>query len=365
MESAFYAVIPAGGAGTRLWPLSRAAYPKFLTDLTGSGKSMLQETAARLRPVADGGMIVVTGAAHAARVRAQLPGLGQNSVIAEPEGRDSMAAIGLAAAVLHRRHGNVVMGSFAADHVIRDESAFRSALRTAVSTARSGYLVTLGIKPTRAATGFGYIRCGAQILPEPGADFGAVFAARSFLEKPDAPTARSYFASGEYYWNAGMFVVLTGVLLDALRELEPRLYADLNEIAAAWDTARRGEVQARIWPDLKKIAIDYALAEPLAARGRVAVVPADMGWSDVGDYMSLRDVSGRAGESRVSPGGTEQVSIVRDSSSAFVSVYGKPIVVLGVDDAVVVETKDVIFVSTAKAAQNIKELVDDLPPDLK
>ncbi len=156
----FWAVVPAGGAGTRLWPLSRAAHPKFLLDLTGSGRSLLQTTVDRLEPLTAERVVVVTGAAHADAVRAQLPGFGPSQVLAEPSPRDSMAAIGLAAAVVERLDPDAVIGSFAADHVIPDQGAFEAVIREAASVARDGHLVTIGVEPTWPATGFGYIRAG-------------------------------------------------------------------------------------------------------------------------------------------------------------------------------------------------------------
>ena len=162
----FWAVVPAGGAGTRLWPLSRAGHPKFLLDLTGSGRSLLQTTVDRLEPLTAERVVVVTGAAHAEAVRAQLPGLGASQVLAEPSPRDSMAAIGLAAAVIERLDPDAVIGSFAADHVIPDQGAFEAVIREAAAVARDGHLVTIGVEPTWPATGFGYIRAGE---PLPGA----------------------------------------------------------------------------------------------------------------------------------------------------------------------------------------------------
>ncbi|HYY12497.1 MAG TPA: sugar phosphate nucleotidyltransferase, partial [Kineosporiaceae bacterium] len=203
------AVVPAGGAGTRLWPLSRAGRPKFLLDLTGSGRSLLQQTADRLAPLAGGGTVVVTGTAHAAAVAEQLPDLAPGDVLAEPSPRDSAAAIALAAAVVEHRTPGAVVGSFAADHVVRDLPAFAVAVREAVATARDGWIVTVGIVPDRASTAFGYIRVGAP-LAVAGAPSARVV--ESFVEKPDAATAARYVADGGYRWNAGMFVARARVL---------------------------------------------------------------------------------------------------------------------------------------------------------
>ena len=247
----FWAVVPAGGAGTRLWPLSRAAHPKFLLDLTGSGRTLLQATVDRLEPLTGDRVVVVTGAAHADAVRAQLPGLAGDQVLAEPSPRDSMAAIGLAAAVVERQDPQAVIGSFAADHVIPDTAAFESVIREAAEVAREGHLVTIGIEPTSPATGFGYIRAGEAL---PG--FATALRAVEFVEKPDAVRAAQYVASGEFRWNAGMFVVRAATLLDLLAQWHHELAAGVRAIAAS------PERLDELWPGLTRIAIDHAVAEP-------------------------------------------------------------------------------------------------------
>ena len=282
--SGFHAVIPAGGAGTRLWPLSRAGHPKFLLDLTGTGRTLLQGTVDRLRPLAEG-ILVVTGTRHADAVGAQLPEIGAQHVLAEPSPRDSMAAIGLAAALLIERHGeDVVLGSFAADHVISGTEAFEQAVREGVVAARAGYVVTIGIRATEPSTAFGYVRSGPGLGLD---DAPSAQHVAGFTEKPDAVTAAEYLATGEYRWNAGMFIVKARVLLDHLAAQLPSLAAGLVEIAGAWDGPEKAAVLDRVWPGLTKIAIDHAIAEPVAAAGGVAVVPGDFTWDDVGDFASL------------------------------------------------------------------------------
>ncbi|MDR3202368.1 MAG: mannose-1-phosphate guanylyltransferase, partial [Bifidobacteriaceae bacterium] len=262
----FRAIVPAGGAGTRLWPLSRRERPKFLLDILGSGRSLIQATWDRLAPLTGpGGIAVVTGRAHAAAVRGQLPEAAE--VMAEPSPRDSMAAIGLAAAVLAERESDVVVGSFAADHVIAGLGEFNRSVRAAVEAAREGFVATIGIAPTRPSTAFGYIRVGRPL----GERAAGACHARAFTEKPDAATAARYLATGQYRWNAGMFIARASVLLDALADSKPELAAGLRAIAAAWDTERREAVLAQRWPALERIAIDHAVAEPLAAAGGIAV----------------------------------------------------------------------------------------------
>jgi mannose-1-phosphate guanylyltransferase len=347
------AVVPAGGAGTRLWPLSRAAAPKFLHDLTGSGRSLLQQTWDRLAPLAGSGVVVVTGRAHADAVRTQLPELPPGAVIAEPSPRDSMPAIGLAAAVLARRDGAALIGSFAADHVIRDAPAFGRAMAEAAAVARAGWLVTLGITPTHPATGFGYIDLGDG-LDVAGAP--SVRRAARFVEKPDAVTAAQYVASG-FRWNAGMFVVRAETLLELLRANHPNLEATLREIAAAWDGPDRTSVLAQLWPTVEAIAIDHAVAEPAAAAGRVACVPADIGWDDVGDWSSLGALlpATEPGSPKVLTADGQVLAL--DSSGLVVAAGGRDVVVLGLADVVVVDTPDALLVVPAAQAQRVKDVV--------
>ncbi|MEE6287997.1 mannose-1-phosphate guanylyltransferase [Georgenia sp. MJ173] len=355
-----HAVIPAGGAGTRLWPLSRRRHPKFLLDLTGTGRTLLQGTWDRLAPLSDG-VLLVTGTDHAAAVREQLPGLATDGVLAEPSGRDSMAAIGLAAAVLRERHGDVVLGSFAADHVVRDEAAFAAAVRQAVAAARAGYVVTIGIEADHPSTAFGYIETG-EPLGLPAAP--AAHHVTGFTEKPDAETAAAYLAGGRYRWNAGMFVVGVDVLLGHLARLQPALHDGVVAIARAWDTADREEVLAREWPRLTRIAIDHAIAEPVAADGGVAVVPADLGWDDVGDWASLAGLVGDGSQVRVLGDGADVLAV--DSPGALVVPgTGRLVSVLGLPGAVVVDTPDAVLVTTTAHAQHLKAVVDQLPDTLR
>ncbi|MCD4525336.1 mannose-1-phosphate guanylyltransferase [Nocardioides sp. cx-173] len=351
----FWAVIPAGGAGTRLWPLSRASSPKFLRDLTGSGRSLLQGTYDRLAPLAEDRFVVVTGRAHRAAVVAQLPEVTAGSVLAEPSARDSMAAIGLAAALLERADPDAVMGSFAADHVIADEEAFRDCVRTAIEVARDGWLVTLGIEPTNPSSAFGYIHLGEPLPAHAGA-----FAVREFVEKPSVDVARGYLASGDFRWNAGMFVVRPTVLLDLLAAGDPTFAAALRALAADPDTLDQ------VWASLPRIALDHAVAEPAAAAGRVATVPASFGWDDIGDFDSLAtllrdDVAG------TTVLGDDALVLAVDSTGLVVPATGRTVAVVGLDDVVVVDTPDALLVTTRARAQDVKQVVAALQesrPDL-
>lgn len=352
----FHAIVPAGGSGTRLWPLSRRASPKFLLDLTGSGRTLLQQTWDRLVPLAGPeGITVVTGAAHRDAVCAQLPDLAAGNLMAEPSPRDSAAAICLAAAVIAARHPDAVVGSFAADHVIRQPQAFESAVTQAALVARDGEIVTIGIEPDHPSTAFGYIRVGSP-LGRPGAEKAC--RVERFVEKPDAETAAGYLREGGYRWNAGMFVARADVLLAELERNRPQLHAGVREIAAAWDTPERDTVLEKLWPELEKVAIDYAIAEPAAAAGRVAVVPCALGWDDVGDWASL--ISLLPGDAAMKVVGDAAQVVDVDASGIAVPSGDRVVAVLGLQDVVVIDTPSAVLVTTREWAQDVKRVVEAL-----
>jgi mannose-1-phosphate guanylyltransferase len=357
--SDFYAVIPAGGIGSRLWPLSRADAPKFLHDLTGSGQSLLRDTWDRLEPLTGPDRIaVVTGRAHRAAVEAQLPGILDSNVFLESEPRESAAAIGLAAAILHRRDPDVIIGSFSADHVIRGTRVFEFAVRDAVEVARKGYIVTIGITPTEPAVGFGYIKQGAELVVEGAREAALV---ERFVEKPDLATARTYVADRSYLWNAGMFIARADALLAEIELHQPVLYAGLTELAEAWDDReRRGPAVDRIWPALPKIAIDYAVAEPAAERGRLAVVPGHFDWDDVGDFASLTKLILNGRKNDLAVLGPSARVLSDAASGILVSQTSRVISLVGVQDIVVVDTPDALLVTTIEHAQRVKGVVESL-----
>jgi mannose-1-phosphate guanylyltransferase len=355
----FYSIIPAGGIGSRLWPLSRAGAPKFLHDLTGSGSTLLRGTWDRLAPLSgEQRIMVVTGRAHRAAVEAQLPELGDANVVLESEPKDSSAAIGLAAAILQRREPDVIVGSFAADHVIDDVRGFRRAVTQAVAAADAGRIALVGITPTEPAIGFGYIHCGPPLQIEGAHDAREVV---SFVEKPDLATARRYVEDGDHLWNASMFIARADVLLEQMRVEHPALVEGLEELAAAWDDpATRGPAVDRIWPDLERIAIDYSVAEPAARAGRLAVIPGDFDWDDVGDFASIAKLrsGGRSNELAIVGDGA---TVLSDHASGIVVSQSKRVIsLIGVRDIVVVDTPDALLVTTSEHAQRVKSVVDAL-----
>ena len=353
----FYSVIPAGGVGSRLWPLSRASAPKFLHDLTGSGQTLLQDTFDRLVPISGADRIlVVTGNAHADAVREQIETLDDINLVLEASAKDSTAAIATAAAILMQREPDVIIGSFAADHVITDQKAFEATVREAIEVAATGKIVTIGIKPTEASVAFGYIKTGDLIAHAEGATAREVV---KFVEKPDIARAKKYVDSGNYLWNAGMFIAPAKLLLDQLAKTEPALHESVLKIAESWDTPDRKAVVASLWPSLKKVAIDYSVAEPAAAAGLVAVVPADFEWHDVGDFAAIAELQSQGRRGNLAVLGNAKV-LADSSSGILVSDTDRLIALIGVEDIIVVDTPDALLVTTKEHAQRVKSLVDAL-----
>lgn len=387
----FYAIIPAGGTGTRLWPLSREAKPKFLFDLLGSGRTLIQSTFDRLAAIAGMDHVCIsTGERHVDAVEEQLPEVAPEHIFAEPAPRDSTAAIALATAVLARRHGNdIVVGSFAADHVIRGKVAFVDAVRQAVATARAGYVTTIGIAASRPSTAFGYIHEGESLAARVPDAPDAVLVER-FVEKPNAATAQAYLNTGEYRWNAGMFVMRADVLLDHLHQVKPQLARAIDAIADAVieddrDLARaqteahergenvretvnpddfhahRDEAMRRYWQGLEKIAFDYAVAEPLSVEGGVAMIPGDFGWDDIGDFNSVAALLPSVDERNLKIlGNTEQVVTLDSAGDIVVPNSERTVALLGVNDMVVVDTPDALLIAPRARSQEVKSMVKTL-----
>jgi mannose-1-phosphate guanylyltransferase len=351
----FYAVIPAGGSGTRLWPLSRAGHPKFLHALTGTPASLLQATVDRLTGLCPpDATIVVTGAAHAADVARQLPAVPADNILVEPSPRDSCAAIGLAAAVIAERAPDALMGSFAADHLIGDVPAFQRTVRAAAAGAQAGRLMTIGITPTRPETGYGYLRCG-RVTEAP------VRVVEEFAEKPSHERAGAYLDSGRYLWNASMFVWRVDVFLAELARQQPALHDGLRRVAADWYGPDRDERLGEVWPTLPRISVDYAVMEGAAAADRVGTVPGDFGWNDVGDFDTLGDVLPADADGNVvldAEDGKGDV-VLRDCSGVVVVPRsGRLVAAVGLRDVVVVDTGDALLVCPRSRAQEVKAVVD-------
>ncbi|WP_025272212.1 mannose-1-phosphate guanylyltransferase [Haloglycomyces albus] len=350
-----HAVVPAGGSGTRLWPLSRSQRPKFLLPLTGSDQSLLQSTVERLgRLSAVDHTYVVTGSAHAVDVARQLPQVPGDNILVEPSPRDSAAAISLAAAVIAERDPKAIMGSFAADHLVPDHEAFAQTVEKAMDLADQGFLMTIGITPSGPDTGLGYLRIGDNIGPGYKLD--------AFVEKPDQVSAVEYVNSGQYLWNAGMFTWRVDVFLDQLAKRKPQLHQTVRRLAEAWDSPQRESLFSQLWPTLEKISVDYAVMEPAAAESMVGVVPGRFSWDDVGDFDTLGKVIKGDGLGNVvlNSGSGPEPLLNESKRNVVVSAGDRLIATIGVDDAIVVDTDDAVLVAPRDRAQEVKLVVEEL-----
>jgi mannose-1-phosphate guanylyltransferase len=351
------AVILAGGRGTRFWPRSRKRTPKQLLDIV-STKTMLRETAERLAPLfLPPQMWVVTNEEQAAAVRHELPRVPREQILAEPAGRNTAAAIGLAATHFAKSHGDAVMAVLPADHYIADAAGYRRIVKGAMELARhSGNLVVLGIPPTRPETGFGYIERAAAAGRFGGAP---AFLVRRFTEKPKIAVARRYVASEKYFWNAGMFFWRVSTFLECLRKFLPETYRALGELQQHVGRPSYGRALARIYPRLENISVDYAIMEPAArARGRerIYVLPAKVGWSDIGSWAAVYELLAAQKDANVSAGS----HFAHDATGNFFWSPKKFVAAIGVQDLVVVDTEDALLICSRERAQDVGQVVKRL-----
>ncbi|HTM37822.1 MAG TPA: mannose-1-phosphate guanylyltransferase [Terriglobales bacterium] len=355
MSANFYPVILAGGRGTRFWPLSRKKRAKQLLALDGT-RSMIQQTVARLSPLsAPKRLWVVTNNDLRPEILQQLKRLKKDQVIAEPVGRNTAPAIGLAAFILRRTNPDAVVGLFPSDHVIADPTRFREVLADGIKIAGSGEnIVVLGVQPTRAETGYGYIEVGSLGTQDS-------FRVRRFTEKPNAETAAEFLKSGNYFWNSGMFLWSARTLASALTEHLPKTAAVLEKIAADYGTSKFLATFRRMYPKCENISIDYAVLEPRSAKGEqesnLFCLRADFGWNDLGSWTALHEHC----TARQMPADSNLISgegiFTLNASRNYVHAPGKFVAVVGVNDLVVVETDDALLVTTRENAQDVGKVV--------
>ena len=349
-----HAVILAGGRGTRFWPRSRLRTPKQLLNIVGR-ESMLEQTVERLRPLFPYPRIwVITNTEQVRDVRRIAPRLRKEQVLAEPAGRNTAAAIGLAAIHLAHRHGEAVMAVLPADHFIVDAASYRTVVQSAIEVAALGpNLVTLGIPPTRPETGYGYIEREDESAA-PG-DSGA-FRVKRFTEKPDEATAKQFLASGNFFWNAGMFFWRVSTYLDCLKRFLPATHAALERLSRDIGTPRYATALKRIYPKLENISVDYAIMEPATraeSAARVYVLPADVGWSDIGSWAAVYDLRARESGANVSAGPLYAL----DATGNYIYSPEKFVAAIGVSGLIVVETPDALLICPRERAQDVGKIV--------
>jgi mannose-1-phosphate guanylyltransferase len=363
-----YAVIMAGGVGSRFWPRSRRAHPKQFLDVLGEA-SLLQSTFGRLQPlVAPERVYVVTHADYAAKTREHLPAVPPENVLMEPVARNTAPCIAFAAAHLHALDPEATLVVLPADHVVGNVARFHAVLRAAVAKAEEGSaaggadggaLVTIGIEPTHPETGYGYIQYDSSLREAPGApdERPRAFPVRAFAEKPDLATAERFLDSGDFLWNSGMFVWRADAILRALERHLPDVYHAFAPVEAAAGTPQEGDAVEAAYARTPKISIDYGVMEPAAAAGTVFVVPGAFGWSDVGDWRAVydlarKDAAGNAAEGNV---------ILHNTSRSYArSADGRLLALVGVHDVAVVDTGDAVLVCGLDATQRVKDIVDYL-----
>ncbi len=348
-----YAVIMAGGKGARFWPRSRNRLPKHLLDICNE-RTIIQETVERIIPLTPPEKIlIVTGASHARELIGQLPQITPENILIEPVGRNTAPCIGLAALVVRKRAGNAVMAVLPSDHLIADEEHFRHVLAAAADmAARGDHLVTLGIRPTGPETGYGYIEEGKLATRERGED---IFTVKSIREKPDAELAKTFLARGGFYWNSGMFIWQAATILKEMEASLPDIYEGLLAIDKALGTPAEAKIIADAYGRFRSISIDYGVME---TSKNTLVIPADFGWSDVGSWDALWEVSEKDDQGIAARNREGLISV--NSRNSLVYSPKKLVALVEVTDLIVVETEDALLICKRGASQEVKKVVETL-----
>jgi mannose-1-phosphate guanylyltransferase len=348
------AVLLAGGRGTRFWPRSRVRTPKQLLNITG-GETILRETVKRLESVVQPrNMWVVTNVEQASAVRREMRRAPSSHVLAEPVGRNTAPAIGLAAVHLAHEHGDALMAVLPSDSYIADAAGYRKLVRAALELAQApGNLVVLGVPPTRPETGYGYIESGTPSARPLGVE---AYVVRRFTEKPELKVAQEYAASGKYFWNAGMFFWRVSTFLENLKQFLPATHGALLELAKSIGTKRYAAALRRIYPRLEGISVDYAIMEPATRTEgalRVSVIPAKVGWSDIGSWAAVYELLA------AEPGANVSISplFTLDAEGNYFWSPKKFVAVIGVRDVVLVETEDALLLCSRERSQDVGKIV--------
>ena len=348
-----YAVIMAGGRGTRFWPRSREKKPKHLLDII-SDKTIIQETVDRIKPlIMPENILIVTGQKHVRTLMRQLPEIPSENIIIEPEGKNTAPCIGLAALHIRKKAGDDIMVVLPSDHAIADSRKFRQVVRAAAQTAAGvDALVTIGIEPMSPQTGFGYIERGNSIGDGTAEE---VFRVKSIREKPDSRQAKKFVQNGKFYWNSGMFIWRASTILKSISRWLPDLYSGLTTINEAMGSPGEKAVIRRIYKNLAPISIDYGVMEKA---DNVFVVKGDFGWSDVGSWDALWEISAKDENGNILIGGANVIS--EDSTGSLVYSRQKLIALAGVKDLIIVETKDALLICQKGKSQDVKKIVEIL-----
>jgi len=342
-----FAIVMAGGSGTRFWPASRAKRPKQFLQLADSDESLLQATVRRAGAlVGKANVLVVTNERHEAATREQLPKLALSNLLLEPDARNTAPCIGWATAVVQERDRNALIAVLPADSHIADEMAFGVTVERAMIAADSGILVTVGVTPTRPETGYGYVETGAAISD-------GVYRVGAFVEKPDLARAESYVASGKYLWNSGMFFFRADVMLAAIGRNLPAIRAFANALVTTAPKARAALIKEK-FPELPSISIDYGVMEK---EREIAVVPGNFGWDDVGSFSAAWQLAEKDADGNAARG----EALFEGARDCYVSApEGKLVAMLGTTDLVVVDTADALLVMPRSRAQDVRKIIDAL-----
>lgn len=348
-----HAVIMAGGRGTRFWPRSRDKKPKHLLDIVTS-RTIIQETVDRIKPlVKPKNILIVTGRKHARELMRQLPEVPASNILIEPVGRNTAACIGYAAVYIQKKAKDDVMVVLPADHGIGNPVRYREVIAAAAAAAeKENALITIGIKPDSPHTGFGYMEGGALAGRIAGESLLRV---KSFREKPDLPQARAFLQSGHFFWNSGMFVWKASAILDEIRQYLPDLHRGLTAIKASLGKASQAKTLSVTYKSLSSISIDYGVMEKSK---NVLMIPADFGWSDLGSWDTLWDISARDKRGNAAPAGSE--AIFEDTEDTLVYSPRKLVALIGMKDVIVVDTKDALLICKKGRSQDVKKIVDAL-----
>ena len=355
MESEAFAIVMAGGGGTRLWPLSTKKIPKQFLSL--NKRSLIQETVTRISPLFPYERIyVVTVRGQGELVREHLPEIPVKNILEEPLARNTAPCLGFAATFLKRIDPTAVMVALPADHFIENEKRFRQALALGIRIAQEEYLVTLGIVPDRPATGYGYIAAGDVLSGSQ--DAIKAYHVKHFIEKPSLARAKTFLEKGNYYWNSGIFIWKVKRILEEIARHMPELYSGLMEIEKHWETSDSEQVVTEVYRGQKAVSIDHAIMERAS---QIALIPVEMGWNDLGDWNSLSSVLEKDGDGNAIH--AKHIGIDTKDSTVF-SLQDRLIATIGLEDVVIVDTPEALLVMDARRAQEVKDIVDKIEREM-